>query len=227
MDAVTQGAQAPGIANDDDSLSRDVEQARAQMAHAIQAAGLRNDPLAKVLEAVSASLGVQHKLHVANTGVRRDLDIRFREDLAKVLQDARQPVDADSLRRIEMAASTGVSRQAVAMVKAHNLRTVLLATGAFVAALVIAGAGGYWRGHVDAISQFRVAEGEFAAMMHDSPATATGWFALARLNDYDKIMQVCRGSSGVVTENGRHACLAPIWLDDAKVVPLPKTAGKP
>ncbi len=227
MDAVIEGAKAPAIVSTDDSLTREVEQARAQMAHAIAAAGLKNDPLAKVLEAVSASLGVQHKLHVANTGTRRDLDTRFREDLTKALQDARQPVDADSLKRIEVTAGESMNKHAAALVRAHNRRTILIAALALLIALIGGCAGGWWWGHSDAITRFQLSESGFSAIMHDNPDAATGWLTIARLNSYALVMGACRKASQIVTPDGRHACLAPLWLDDEKAPPPPAKAGTP
>ena len=64
-------------------------------------------------------------------------------------------------------------------------------------------------------------------MMHDSPAVASGWLALAGRNDYDTLMGACRGSSGFTTPDGRHACLAPIWLDDETAAPPPSKTSKP
>ncbi len=210
-----EGAKAPAIANDDeDRLSREVQQARTQLAQAIQIAGLKNDPLSKVLEAISASMGVQHQLHVANANMRRDLGTRFREDLTAAVREAREPIDPDSIKRIEAAVGAGVNKHAAALVRAHNRRTVLLTASALVGALVAGCAGGWWWGHSDAIARFRFSEAGFAAMMHDSPAAATGWLALAGRNDYDTLMGACHGSSGFKAPDGRHACLAPIWLDD-------------
>ena len=223
-----EGAQAPSVANDDeDRLSREVHQARTQLAQAIQVAGLKNDPLSKVLEAISTSMGVQHQLHVANANMRRDLGARFREDLTEAIREAREPIDLDSIKRIEVAAGAGVSKHAAALVRAHNRRTVLLTAGALVGALVAGCAGGWWWGHGSAITRFRLSEAGFAGMMHDSPAAATGWLNLARMNDYAMVMSACRGSSQFQTPDGRHACLAPIWLDDEKAAPPPAKTGKP
>ncbi len=228
MDAVIEGAKAPAVANDDeDRLSREVQQARTQLAQAIQTAGLKNDPLSKVLEAISTSMGVQHQLHVANANMRRDLGARFREDLTAAVREAREPIDPDSIRRIEAAAGAGVNKHAAALVKAHNRRTVLLTAGALVGALVAGCAGGWWWGHSSAIARFRLSEAGFAAMMHDSPVAATGWLNLARLNDYALVMGACHGADGTVTPDGRHACAAPLWLDDEKATPPPVKSDKP
>ena len=64
------------------------------------------------------------------------------------------------------------------------------------------------------------------AMMHDNPTAATGWLNLARLNDYALVMTSCHGTNGTLTPDGRHACLAPLWLDDEKAATPPAKAGK-
>lgn len=226
MDALTKGAQAP-VLSDDDNLTREVVQARGQIAHAIQVAGLKNDPLSKVLEAISASMDVQHQLHVANANMRRDLGVRFREDLTEALREARQPVDADSLKRIEVAAGAGVDRHTAALVRSHNRRTMLMAGAALVVTLGVGAVGGASWGWHQAIGNFRMAETGFAAIMHDSPATANGWLDLVRLNSFDTLMKACRGTSGFTTAEGRHACNAPIWLDEEKAPATPERATKP
>ena len=171
-------------------------------------------------------MDVQHQLHVANVNMRRDLGARFREDLTEAIREAREPIDPDSIKRIEAAAGAGMNKHAAALVKAHNRRTVLLTAGALVGALVAGCAGGWWWGHRDAINRFQISEAGFAAMMHDSPAAATGWLNLARLNDYALVMGACHGSNEIRTPDGRHACSAPIWLDDDTAAPPAAKTGK-
>ena len=205
---------APGIsaATGDEGFAKAVAAAQAEIAQGVERGGLRNDAYRFPLAALGSVIGV------------------FPEFLSKVRQathETRLPLDPASLVRLEEAATEGASRAAGALVRAHNRRSVIVGSIA-VATLALGAFGvGYWRGHDDAITRFQLAEGGFAAMMHDSPTVASGWLALVRRNDYDTLMGACRGSSGFTTPEGRHACLAPLWLDDEKAAASPAKSGKP
>ncbi len=205
-------APASSLVAGGDAFSAAVKAAQEDIAQGVEKAGLRNDPIRYPLAAISTVLGLFPDF------------LRYMHDTA---EEARQPLDAAALARMEKAAAEGASRASSALVRAHNRRSVVV--GSLVVVLFVAAGlgGGYWWGRSDAITRFRLSESGFAAMMHDSPAVASGWLALARMNDYDTLMGACHGSRGFMTDEGRHACLAPLWLDDEKAAPPPAKAAKP
>ena len=205
-------APASSLVAGGDAFSAAVKAAQEDIAQGVEKAGLRNDPIRYPLAAISTVLGLFPDF------------LRYMHD---TVEEARQPLDAAALARMERAVAEGASRASSALVRAHNRRSVIV--GSLVVALFVGVGlgGGYWWGRSDAITRFHLSEAGFAAMMHDSPAAATGWLALARVNDYDTLMGACHGSRGFVTDEGRHACLAPLWMDDDKVAPPPAKTGKP
>ncbi len=194
-----------------DAFSAAVKAAQEDIAQGVEKAGLRNDPIRYPLAAISTVLGLFPDF------------LRYMHDTA---EEARQPLDTAALARMEKAAAEGASRASSALVRAHNQRSVVV--GSLVVALFVAAGlgGGYWWGRSDAITRFHLSEAGFANLMHDSPTVATGWLALAGRNDYDTLMATCHGASGFTTPEGRHACLAPIWLDDEKTAPPPHDHAK-
>ena len=224
MDALSEGAKAPDLAQADDPLTRDVQKARAQLAQAIQLGGLKNDPLAPVLQAISTSLDVQQQLHGAAARTHRDAVTGLRQAVTEAIEGARQPVDADSLARIEKAAGKGADRHVAALVRAHNRRSVIIGSVVVATFVLGAGTGCYWWGRRDGISQFQVAEAGFSAMVDNDPSSATGWVNIVRLNDYQQLMVACHGKQGFVDQSGRRACMAALWLEPQK--PATEPAAK-
>ena len=205
---------APGLsaATGDEAFARAVAAAQAEITQGVERGGLRNDAYRFPLAALGSVIGVLPE---------------FLSRVRQATHETRLPLDPASLVRLEEAATAGASKAASALVRAHNRRSVII--GSIVVAMLVLGGfgGGYWCGHRDAITRFHLAEAGFAAMMHDNPAAATGWLNLARLNDYGLVMGACHGSSEIRTPDGRHACSAPIWLDDETAAPPPAKSGKP
>lgn len=196
----------------DEAFAKAIAIAQAEIAEGVERGGLRNDAYRFPLAALSTVIGV------------------FPDFLGQVRQAAhetRLPLDPASLTRLEQAAAEGASRASSALVRAHNRRSVILGSLA-VAVLVAAGlGGGYWWGRSDAITRFQLSESGFSSIMHDNPDAANGWLTIARLNSYALVMGACRKASQIVTPDGRHACLAPLWLDDEVAPPPPAKTGTP
>ena len=109
-----------------DAFSAAVKAAQEDIAQGVEKAGLRNDPIRYPLAAISTALGLFPDF------------LRYMHDTA---EEARQPLDAVALARMEKAAAEGASRASSALVRAHNRRSVII--GSLVVALfVAAGLGG-------------------------------------------------------------------------------------
>jgi hypothetical protein len=190
---------APKAAEHGD-LAGNVRGAQERIARAIRVGEMRGDPLCDVLEAISTSLGVQLQLHEA------------------AAERAQLPVDPAALVRLEKAAATGADRRAAGLARAHNWRTVSIATAVLIGGIVAGAAGGYWAGRH---SQIATGAGIAAAAFLDGPTAADAWLRLMLANDVRLMLNTCTGPA-VVAVGGRRACGVGVWLDPA-ANPPPRT----
>ncbi len=187
-----------------------IREAQAEIARSVDKGGLRDDPMRYPLAALSTVVG---------------LFPDFLRSMREAAGDARQPLDAAAVDRLEKAAAKGASRASAELVQSHNRRSVLVGSLAVAAAVSAGVGGGFVWGRADATTQFRIADAGFAAVIHYNPVAGTGWLELARLNDYGALMAACHGESGFTDASGRHACMAPLWLDEAAPASAPKPAS--
>lgn len=204
------GSSPPAVG--EAAFEKAVRDAQADLTASIEKGNLRNDPLRFPLAALAVTLGTFPELL---------------HQMRAAAQDARQPLDAAAIDRMEQAAAQGASRASAALVKAHNRRSILTGSLSVAAAVAVALGGGYWWGRSAALTQFRLAETGFSQMMHDSPATAAGWLNLAQQNDYAQLMAVCHGERAFTDPSGRRACAAPLWLEPPRASAPPKDGAKP
>ena len=94
-----------------DELDAAVETARTEIARAIQVSGLKNDPLVHLMQAVSASLEAQHRLHRASTGHLREVSGRLDQQVAEATTTAESAMAA--------IADFGVRAEAVRTLKKY------------------------------------------------------------------------------------------------------------
>ena len=194
-----------------DAFSHAVAGAQAEIASAIDRAGLRNDPYRFLMGGLSTAIGVFPD---------------FLRQMREAAQEARQPLDEAGLARLEAAAATGAERRAGGLARAYNLRTMALISTMMATSIVSACAGSYWWGRSDALARFQVVEEGFAQLVHDDPSNATGWLNLIRQNDYGQIMASCRGDRAFTDPSGRRACMAALWIEPPKIDAVPKPAAR-
>lgn len=179
------------------ALTAAIAAAQADLSDSIDKASLRRDPSGTVLGALSSVL---------------DIFPRLIREMRTVAAEARHPLDAAGMARVEEAAAKGASSAANALVRAHYRRSVLIGTLAMVGCIGGGGGGGYWWGRSQAIQQFSASEAGFAELMHDDPDAATGWLKVSRLNDYRQIMSGCKGDQ-LFVQAGQKACATALWLE--------------
>ena len=114
-------------------LDAAIRAAQAELEQSILEGKLQDDPLRYPLAALSTALGTLHRLFADGTLT-----------LSAALKAAQQPISEDRLARLEQAAVRGADRQAAALARAHNLRTVLIAAGVLVGTALATLGGGYW-----------------------------------------------------------------------------------
>jgi hypothetical protein len=157
--------------------------------HAIQRAEIQDDPTAHILRAFSDAIGALH--------------------------DARLPVTEDSIRRLEEAAVRGADRRAAMLARQHSIRTLLIAAGVLVGAMIASLGAGYWVGWSRANDTARSAEAHLAAFFADGAMGAARWADLASWNDISLALAQCnKTNSGI--QQGRHMCAVPLWVGPPK-----------
>ena len=119
---------------------------------------------------------------------------------------------AQVVERLGRATTYSVNRHLVQMVRAHNLRTLLIYGGAFVGAVLIALGGGFWWGQASANAAVRETEAQLAQAFQAGPAAAATWANLMRWNDIAGSMASCKNDAGR-SETGRRACAVPLWIE--------------
>lgn len=186
MAAVTQEPTS----SDSTDLQAKVRAAKEEMTRSIALAGLLHDPLkhpllamATMLEVLGAAAGsVTAAVAEAKTAVRKPISAE---------------AEAEMVRRLSRSASSGASQQAASLVKAHTLRTVLVAAGVLVAAILMSAAGGYWYGLSVPIN----------TNVGTLPREVVN---LLNANDMAKSIAECKPLPG--QPNGRKACSMNVWL---------------
>ena len=144
----------------------------------------------------------------------------FMGKLDGALDHARQPVDPVALersmdqavRRLEQAAARGANQHTMQLARAHNLRTLLTYGGAFVAAVLLAGSGGFFWGQASANAAVHETEERLAQAFQAGPGAAANWANLMRWNDINGSLATCT-SDTVRTVGDRRACFPPLWID--------------
>ena len=195
----------PPPALDDAAFAALVLDAQASLAEGVEKAGLGRDPYRFLMGALSQALGVLPA---------------FMGKLDGAIDHARQPVDPVALERsmvlvverLERAAARGVNQHMLAMVRAHNLRTLLLYGGAFVAAVLVALGGGFWWGQASANGSVHETEARLAQAFQAGPGAAVAWANLIQWNDINGSLASCKSDAGRV-EAGRRACAVPLWIE--------------
>jgi hypothetical protein len=126
-----------------DGLEAAVEAARAELAEAVEAGGLRRDPLRFVLTALSSTLGV------FPAAVRR---------VEAASETARQPLSPEAetelLRRVAEAARRGAATAGPSVAR----RTAVLAGMSLVGAALLGGACGWWAGRASVPAEVALAD---------------------------------------------------------------------
>lgn len=200
-----------------DDLAIVVDAAVSKLEQAINDNRLQTEPLGLVLTADIATLRAQQRLYAAASQ-----DMADKLERARVyLEDARQPVQDDQLRR---AVIQGIAAYATKAIDELSLRTAFwLAVGAVAFALVGFGLGGWWQydrmaAEVDRMAanvaiqdtkteRIMVEAKELGSVVLSAKSAAI-WTELVRMNyDVATAMRNCQ----FLKQPAGSACLLPIW----------------
>ena len=119
---------------------------------------------------------------------------------------------AQVVERLGRATTHSVNQHLVQMVRAHNLRTLLIYGGAFVGAVLAGIGGGFWWGQASANAAVHETEQQLAQAFQAGPGAAANWANLMRWNDINGSLATCT-SDTIRTVGGRRACFPPLWID--------------
>ena len=175
--------------------------AQAELAEAVDAGGLRRDPLRFVLSALSSALGVfpaaVHRVEAASETVRQPLSPK---------------AEAELLRRVEEAARRGAAAAGPAIAR----RTAVLAGVALAAALSLGAAGGWWAGRASVPGEVAVAE----RGIRMSLAASEAWLPILRANP-DPRPALARGQVFRDERTGWRAVTVTLYLEPGEAALAP------
>ena len=208
MDTVTLSAPDP------DELGVAIRAAQAQLEKAVIEGNLSNDPLRLPLAAMAMSLGAQLKLFNAHFEQLQNASRRLDGHAASIKAIS---FDPKQLKVLEEAAVTGANRAARQFASAHNWRTLGILAGVLLGCVTLAALGGWWLGWQEGVDRFRFADTGLAEITSSNPALAAQWVNLMRWNNFDNLMDSCRGDRVAVDNpTGRRACALPLWIEPPK-----------
>jgi hypothetical protein len=197
-----------------EEVSAAIRHARAELERAVREGGLSRDPMRLPLGALAVTLGAIEKLFAATVAQFRITSEGLDRRLTTALCQANQPADPKTMEQLRVAAARGASQEVLALVRAHNWRTTLLAGAVLAGSVLIAGVGGYWWGYRAA--ENRLIEVPAAVGMALTGRNAAVWLDLMRNNDIDTVNRTC------AAQNGRNACSFSMW---AEPMPPPRVMG--
>ena len=219
---MSEGIQAPdlsqsaGLSQSSVELGLDIERMQAEMARGIQLGGLKNDPTLPLIKALSASLGLQWRLHDQAVGYFRSASDRLDRQLVDTIAQGEQALETRRIGIVESLAPE-LARLTAKNVRTWN-RSVTLKTaltfGGFAVALALgvglAGYGAGWQaGHTSALN----AAGALAGAIHQAGSDGeTALVGMVRANNVAEAWAKCQ-KTATADKDGRRVCSMPMWAD--------------
>jgi hypothetical protein len=216
MAAVSEDVDAPGLMRSSAELGDDIERMQAEMERGVQLGGFRNDPTLPLIRALSASLGLQWRLHDQAVGYFRDASDRLDRQLADTIAQGQQALETKRMAIAESLAPE-LTKLMTKTVRSWNrsvtLRTALSYGGVAVALALGVGLAGYGAGfqagHISALA----ATGALAGAIHQAgPDAETALVSMVRANDVAEAWAKCQ-KTAVTDKGGRRVCAMPMWAD--------------
>jgi len=210
--AVSEGADAPGLTHSSVELGQDIERMQAEMERSIQLGGLKNDPTLPLILALSASLGLQWRLHDQSVGYFRSASDRLDRQLADTIAQGEQALETRRIGIVESLAPE-LARLMAKSVRTWNLSVTLktaLIFGGFAIGFGLAGYGAGWQaGHTSALS----ASGALTGAIHQAgPDAETALVGMVRANNVAEAWAKCQ-KTATPDKDGRRVCSMPMWAD--------------
>jgi hypothetical protein len=213
---VSEGADVLDLSKNCVELGYDIERMQAEMERGIQIGGLKNDPTLPLIKALSASLGLQWRLHDQVVSYFRDASERLDRQLADTIAQGEQALETRRISIVENMAPE-LARLMAESVRTWNrfvtLRTALIFGGFAVALALGVGMAGYgagWKaGHTAALT----ASGALAGAIYQAgPDAENALVSMVRANNVAEAWAKCQNTA-TDDKNGRRVCSMPMWAD--------------
>jgi hypothetical protein len=214
--SVSDDVEAPDLSQCSVELGHDIETMQAEMERSIQLGGLKNDPTLPLIKALSASLGLQWRLHEQAVSYFRSASDRLDRQLVDTIAQGEQALETRRIGVVERLAPE-LARLTTKNVRTWNrsvtLKTALTFGGVAVALALGVGLAGYgagWQaGHTSALS----AAGALVGAIHQAgPDAETGLVGMVRANNVAEAWAKCQ-KTATADQDGRRVCLMPMWAD--------------
>jgi hypothetical protein len=209
-------SDAPNLAQSSADLGQDIGRMQAAMERAVQLGGLKNDPTLPLIKALSASLGLQWRLHEQAVGYFRSASERLDRQLVDTIAQGEQALETRRISIVESLAPELVkltTKHARTWSRAVTLRTALTFGGFAVALALGVGLAGYgagWQaGHGSALGT----AGALAGAIHQAgPDAESALAGMVRANNVAEAWEKCLNTA-TADKNGRRVCVMPMWAD--------------
>lgn len=216
MASVSEGIQAPDISQSSVELGLDIGRMQAEMARGIQLGGLKNDPTLPLIKALSASLGLQWRLHEQAVGYFRTASDRLDRQLVDTISQGEHALATRQIGIVEGLAPelAKLTTQNIQTWKRSVTLKTALTFGGFAVALALgvglAGYGAGWQaGHTSALS----AAGALAGAIHQAGSDAeTALVGMIRANNIAEAWAKCQ-KTATADKEGRRVCSMLMWAD--------------
>jgi hypothetical protein len=214
--AVNETVDTPSLTQGSLELGHDIERMQAEMERGIQLGGFRNDPTLPLIKALSASLGLQWRLHDQAVGYFHDASDRLDRQLADTIAQGEQTLETKRMAIAESLAPE-LTKLMTKSVRTWNrsvtIRTALNFGGVAVALALGVGLAGYGAGfeagHISALAT----TGALAGAIHQAePDAETALVAMVRANNIAEAWAKCQ-KTAVTDKGGRRVCAMPMWAD--------------
>ena len=209
MDAVN---PAKKLAQSSADLGSDIERMQAEMDRAIQLGGLKSDPTLPMIKALSASLGLQWRLHEQAVGYFRSASDRLDQQLAETIAQGELALETRRIGIVESLLPELVkltTRNAQTWRRVVTLKTALAFGGLAVALALGFGMAGYGLGWQTGHDSAANAEG---VLRQAGPDAETAIVAMLRVNNLADAWAKCR-ETATANRNGRRVCAMPMWAE--------------
>jgi hypothetical protein len=210
------GVEAPDLSQSSVELGQDIERMQAEMERGIQLGGIKNDPTLPLIKTLSASLGLQWRLHNQAVSYFRNASDRLDRQLLDTIAQGEQALATRRIGIVESLA-TELTKLTTKNIQTWS-RSVTLKTaltfGGFAVALALgvglAGYGAGWQaGHTSALS----ASGALAGAIHQAgPDAETALVGMVRANNVAEAWAKCQ-KTAAADQDGRRVCSMPMWAD--------------
>jgi len=213
---VSEDIQAPDLSQSSVELGHDIERMQAEMERGIQLGGLKNDPTLPLIKALSASLGLQWRLHDQAVGYFRDASDRLDRQLADTIAQGKQALETKRMAIAESLAPE-LTKLMTKSVRTWNrsvtIRTALNFGGVAVALALGVGLAGYGAGWQAGHSSSLATTGALAGAINQAgPDAETALVGMVRANDVAEAWAKCQ-KTAVTDKGGRRVCAMPMWAD--------------